>query len=193
MPEKLGRNLAREGGAQHPLPLLKLHQLAHGGMLQSLFLTLCRLLPSPTQPCTWCYWCFLNCSVNDFCSTPQRLEQIPSQHTWAGLKGWIALALPHFFSSQSAGDHLPQGPAAPRPCWCLLQGTMTFPQHWPLGCRQCQSPGEPSPTVKHSLTLNVASKKTIWGLLCERALPTGEEMASKHAGEGEAVPVSGLV
>lgn len=28
------------------------------------------------------------------------LEQITSQHTWAGLKGWVAPALPHFFAPQ---------------------------------------------------------------------------------------------
>lgn len=70
---------------------------------------------------------------------------------------------------------------------------MTFSQHWLLGCRLCQNPDESFPTVKHLLTLNVASKKTTWGLLCIRALLAGEEMVSKHAGEGEAVLVSGLV
>lgn len=29
---------------------------------------------------------------------PQGLEKITSQHSWAGLKGWVAPALLHFFS-----------------------------------------------------------------------------------------------
>lgn len=198
-PEKLGRNLAREGDAQHPLPASKLHQLFSGGRLQCLLLDPLPSPPAPTQHHTQCRQCFINGSVNDFCGDPCKfLGQITSQHTWAGLKGWIAPALPYFFPSQSTGvpterPHLPRGPAAPVPCSSLSQGTVTFSQHWLLGCSQRQSLDEPSPTIKHLLTLNVASKKTTWGLLCRRALLAGEEVVSKHAGEGKAALVSGLV
>lgn len=55
----------------------------------------------------------------------RALEHITSQHMQAGLEGWIASALPHFFPRQSTGlptqgHHLCRGPAAPVPCWGLL-------------------------------------------------------------------------
>lgn len=132
-----------------------------------------------------------------FAVHPQGSEQFTSKHTWAGLKGWIAPALPHFFFNQSTGvptqgHHLSQGCAAPVPCWRLLQDIVTLSQHWLGSCRQGQSPDEPAPTIKHLLTWNMAAKKTTGGLLHVRALLAGEEMMSKHAGEGKALLVSGL-
>lgn len=103
-PEKLGRNLAREGDAQHPLPASKLHQLFSGGRLQCLLPDPLTSPPAPTQHHTQCRQCFINGSVNDFCGDPCKfLGQITSQHTWAGLKGWIAPALPYFSPARAQG------------------------------------------------------------------------------------------
>lgn len=176
-PQELGRNLAREGGARQPLPPPSPDTASHS-VLSATGASLIALLMISTLH-------------------PQGLEQITSQHTWAALKGWVAPALPHFLPpSQSTGvptqgHHHPQGRAAPGPCWSLSQHTVTFSQHWVLGCSQCQSPDERSPTVKHLSTLKVASKRTTGGLLHARALLAGEEMF-KHAGEGEAVLDWGL-
>lgn len=153
------------------------------------------LLPAPTQHRAQCHhWCFLNCSVNDFYTTPAGLG---ANHLRQGSRAGLLQLCPTFFPpSQSTGvptqgHHLPQGRAAPGPCWSFSQDTVTFSQHWFLGCSQCQSPDERSPTVKHLLTWKAASKRTTWGLLQAGALLAGEEM-SKHAGEGEAVLDRGL-
>lgn len=69
MPQKLGRNLARERGAEHPLPASKLPRLFSRARLSSV-LTLCHLLPALTEHRTRCCRCFVNCSNNDFCGVP---------------------------------------------------------------------------------------------------------------------------
>jgi len=150
-----GKKCGTGRGAEHPLPMSKLLQLC--GIRLSSFLTLCCLLPAPALSAA-------GASLIALIMIPavalQGLEQRPpSTH-----RHCVTPALTHFFPNQSIGTE----PSLP--CQVLLLsamrlgvrgdkwGFLTSSQHRPLGCRQCPSPDEPSSTIKHLLTLNVASK-----------------------------------